>query len=85
MEAELPDQPGTSNANGADSNFDYGDYTTPFQSHRFWPAWSDNSNSTGDNPDGTLHQFALYTQASRSHSGVLLDVTEARPAEPIRS
>jgi hypothetical protein len=27
----------------------------------FWPAWSDNSNSTGDNPDGTLHQFDLYT------------------------
>jgi hypothetical protein len=53
---------GTSNANGADSYFDYGDYThAAFQSHRFWPAWSDNSNSTGDNPDGTLHQFDLYT------------------------
>jgi hypothetical protein len=53
---------GTSNANGADSYFDYGDYThAAFQSHRFWPAWSDNSNSTGDNPDGTLHQLDLYT------------------------
>jgi hypothetical protein len=53
---------GTSNANAADSYFDYGDYThAAFQSHRFWPAWSDNSNSTGDNPDGTLHQFDLYT------------------------
>jgi hypothetical protein len=53
---------GTSNANGAESYFDYGDYThAAFQSHRFWPAWSDNSNSTGDNPDGTLHQFDLYT------------------------
>jgi hypothetical protein len=29
----------------------------------FWPAWSDNSNSTGTNPDGTLHQFDLYTAA----------------------
>ena len=53
---------GTSNANGAESFFDYGDYThAAFQSHRFYPAWSDNSNSTGDNPDGTHHQLDLYT------------------------
>ena len=39
-----------------------GDYThAAFQSHAFYPAWSDNSNSTGDNPDGTLHQLDLYT------------------------
>ena len=25
------------------------------------PAWSDNSNSTGNNPDGTLNEFDLYT------------------------
>ncbi|MDP9344082.1 MAG: glycoside hydrolase [Actinomycetota bacterium] len=53
---------GTSNANDAGSFFDYGDYThAAFQSHTFYPAWSDNSNSTGDNPDGTLHQLDLYT------------------------
>jgi hypothetical protein len=28
---------------------------------RFYPAWSDNSNRTGSNPDGTLHQLDLYT------------------------
>jgi hypothetical protein len=57
---------GTSNAKGAKSSFDYGDYThAAFQSHRFWPAWSDNSNSTGDNPDGTHHQLDLYTAAVR--------------------
>ena len=39
-----------------------GDYThAAFVGGMFWPAWSDNSNSTGDNPDGTLHQFDLYT------------------------
>ena len=27
----------------------------------FYPAWSDNSNSAGSNPDGMLHQFDLYT------------------------
>jgi hypothetical protein len=53
---------GTSNALDADSFFDTGDYThAAFVSGAFWPAWSDNSNSTGDNPDGTLHQFDLYT------------------------
>jgi hypothetical protein len=27
------------------------------------PAWSDNSNSTGTNPDGALHQLDIYTAA----------------------
>jgi hypothetical protein len=53
---------GTSNAVDADSFFDVGDYThAAFVAGTFWPAWSDNSNSTGDNPDGRLHQFDLYT------------------------
>jgi hypothetical protein len=52
----------TSSAPAAGDYFDYGDYThAAFASHRFYPAWSDNSNSTGDNPDGTLHQFDLFT------------------------
>jgi hypothetical protein len=53
---------GTSNAIDANSFFDVGDYThAAFVGGTFWPAWSDNSNSTGTNPDGTLHQFDLYT------------------------
>lgn len=53
---------GTSSAVAAGSFFDVGDYThAAFVGGTFWPAWSDNSNSTGDNPDGTLHQFDLYT------------------------
>ena len=53
---------GTSNATDAKSSFDVGDYThAAFVGGTFWPAWSDNSNSTGDNPDGTLHQLDLYT------------------------
>ena len=52
---------GTSNVLGAATSFDYGDYThAAFQSGVFYPAWSDNSNSTGENPDGTLHQLDLY-------------------------
>jgi hypothetical protein len=27
------------------------------------PSWSDNSNSTGNNPDGALHQLDIYTAA----------------------
>lgn len=53
---------GTSNAPDADSFFDTGDYThASFQSGLFYPAWSDNSNSTGTNPDGKLHQLDLFT------------------------
>jgi hypothetical protein len=53
---------GTSNATDAQSFFDYGDYThAAFQSGTFLPAWSDNSNSVGGNPDGTLHKLDLYT------------------------
>jgi hypothetical protein len=53
---------GTSSAVAANSFFDNGDYThAAFVAGTFWPAWSDNSNSTGDNPDGRLHQFDLYT------------------------
>jgi len=52
---------GTSSAVAAGSYFDFGDYThAAFQSGLFYPAWSDNSNSTGTNPDGTLHQFDLF-------------------------
>jgi hypothetical protein len=55
---------GASNSSEAHtgSTFNYGDYThAAFESGTFWPAWSDNSNSTGDNPDGTLNQLDLYT------------------------
>jgi hypothetical protein len=53
---------GTSNAIDANSFFDVGDYThAAFVGGTFWPAWSDNSNSAGGNPDGTLHQLDLYT------------------------
>jgi hypothetical protein len=53
---------GTSSAVAANSFFDNGDYThAAFVAGTFWPAWSDNSNSTGDNPNGRLHQFDLYT------------------------
>jgi hypothetical protein len=55
---------GTSNAVDANTFFDIGDYThAAFVDGTFWPVWSDNSNSAGGNPDGTLHQFDLYTAA----------------------
>jgi len=53
---------GTFNAPDAQSGFDYGDYThAAFASGLFYPAWSDNSNIDGQNPDGTLHQLDLFT------------------------
>ncbi len=52
---------GTSDARDDHDSFDFGDYThVAFQSHLFYPAWSDNSNSTGTNPNGTLNMLDLY-------------------------
>ncbi len=57
---------GTSNAHDSGNGIDYGDYTgLSFFGGSAHPAWSDNSNSTGNNPDGTLHQLDIYTAAVR--------------------
>jgi hypothetical protein len=53
---------GTSNATASHNGIDYGDYTgLSFYGGVAHPAWADNSNSTGNNPDGTLHQLDIYT------------------------
>ena len=53
---------GTSNAAASNNGVEYGDYTgLSFYAGRFYPSWADNSNSTGDNPDGRLSTFDVYT------------------------
>jgi hypothetical protein len=53
---------GVSNAKDAQNGIDYGDYTgLAFYGGVAIPAWSDNSNSTADNPGGTLRTFDIYT------------------------
>lgn len=55
---------GTSNSHDSGNGIDYGDYTgLSFFGGVAHPAWSDNSNSTGTNPDGALHQLDIYTAA----------------------
>ena len=52
---------GTSNDNDAGSGVDYGDYSGfAFHHGSMFFSAADNSNSTGDNPDGTLSHFDLY-------------------------
>jgi hypothetical protein len=52
---------GTSNSAVAANGIDYGDYThDAFVNGVFYPCWSDNSNSTEDNPDGALSKLDLY-------------------------
>ncbi len=44
------------------ADLDYGDYAgLAFFQGILRPVWADNSNSTGDNPDGTLTTFDVYT------------------------
>ena len=53
---------GTSNAADAMNGVEYGDYTgLSYLGGSFYPSWADNSNSTGDNPDGALSKFDVYT------------------------
>jgi len=53
---------GASNSHVSGNGIDFGDYTNvAFEAGVAHATWSDNSNSTGDNPDGTLHQLDIYT------------------------
>jgi hypothetical protein len=55
---------GTSNSRDSGNHIDYGDYSgLSFVSGLAHPAWSDNSNSTGDNPDGALSKLDIYSAA----------------------
>jgi hypothetical protein len=57
---------GTSNADAAQNRIDYGDYTgVDFYRGVIHPVWADNSNSTGNNPDGTLRAMDVYTARIR--------------------
>ena len=57
---------GVSNDDQAHNGIDYGDYEgLAFQSGSFFYVWADNSNSTGDNPDGTLNELDIYTARVR--------------------
>ena len=56
---------GTSNSPDAHNGIDYGDYSgLSFFGGVAHPAWADNSNSTGTNPDGALNQLDVYTAAA---------------------
>ena len=55
---------GASNAAASRNGIEFGDYTgLGFAFGVAHPAWADNSNSTGDNPDGLLHDFDIYSAA----------------------
>ena len=53
---------GMSNAFASQQLIEYGDYIgLDFFRGQLHAAWADNSNSTGDNPDGTLNLMDIYT------------------------
>ena len=57
---------GTSNAHDSTNGIDYGDYTgLSFFGGLAHPAWADNSNSTGTNPNGALYKLDIFTTAVR--------------------
>jgi hypothetical protein len=53
---------GTSNSHDSGNAIDFGDYTNvAFHAGTAHATWADNSNSAGNNPDGTLRQLDVYT------------------------
>jgi len=81
---------GVSNAYDANSTIDLGDYSgLDFYNGVIHPFWFDNSNSTGDNPNGTLNQLNAYTasaEASAFSIGTQLDLGGlSEPAGPVTS
>jgi hypothetical protein len=55
---------GTSNSHVSGNHIDYGDYDgLSFYGGVAHPSWSDNSNSTGNNPDGALSKLDIFTAA----------------------
>ena len=55
---------GTSNAQASHNGVQYGDYTgLGFAGGVIHPAWADNSDSVGGNPDGALDRFDVYSAA----------------------
>jgi hypothetical protein len=55
---------GTSNGLASHNGVQYGDYTgLGFAGGVIHPAWADNSDSAGVNPDGALDRFDVYTAA----------------------
>ena len=53
---------GTSNSSVSGNHIDFGDYSgLSFYGGIAWPSWSDNSNSTGNNPDGALSKLDIFT------------------------
>jgi hypothetical protein len=69
-------------------NLGYGDFqlSNAFFNGVFYPVWADNSNSTGDNPDGTLKRMDTYTAMvlisaapSPTPTGLVLGPTSPTP------
>lgn len=53
---------GMSNAVASGNPNEYGDYSwNDFHANKLYPVWSDNSNSTGDNPNGALSGMEIYS------------------------
>jgi hypothetical protein len=57
---------GMSNSHDSTNYIDYGDYSgLAFYGGIAHPAWSYNSNSTGNNPNGLLYKLDIFTSAIR--------------------
>jgi hypothetical protein len=86
FEPNVAISPGQSNASDTNTGFDWGEYAgLAFFGGSFFPLWADNSNSTGDNLNGTLAGANIYTApvTVQAAGGVVVNVAanSGSPAE----
>ena len=63
---------------------DYGDYTAlDFHNNQLWASWPDNSNSTRDNPSGTLRAFDIYAARVRVTPDTTTTPPFVTPSSPL--
>lgn len=83
-----PISAGTSNAHDSGNGIDDGDYSgLSFYGGVTHPVWSDNSNSTGTNPDGALHNSTSIPPPfqCRSHPSCRTTLCSTVPARLSRT
>jgi hypothetical protein len=72
---------GFSNATDSNNGIDYGDYVgLSALMGKFYTVWADNANCDGTNPDGTLHEFDLYTNTLTLPGGTPTPTPTASPS-----
>ena len=84
ISAGISDEDGGEPAAGGFLDTDFGDYDgADFAAGSFYTVWGDNSNSTGDNPNGTLSRYDVYISRVVLLEETDLSITKTDLPDPV--